>query len=64
MRDFTQTTNSTDDSNNVRSTATPFTLESAYGSVSPSQSPEDFKEICRIAKDDKAERTVRKLSET
>ena len=63
MRDFTQTTSSTDDSNNVRSTATPFTLESAFGSVSPSQSPEDFKEICRIAKDHKAEQTVQKLRE-
>ena len=38
-----------------------FTLESAYGSVKPSRRPENFKEIARIAKDEKAERTIREL---
>lgn len=37
------------------------TLESAYGSVKPSQRPEVFKQVSRVARDDKAERTVRKL---
>ncbi len=36
----------------VRVTALPFTLESAYGSVKPSATPEDFDEISRIAKDE------------
>ena len=40
---------------------TSFTLESAYGSVKPSQRPEPFDEITRIAKDEKAERTAREL---
>jgi len=38
-----------------------FTLESAYGSVRPSQRPEDFAEVARLAKADKVERAVRKL---
>ena len=38
-----------------------FTLESAYGSVKPSARPENFKEISRIAKDEKAERTMREM---
>ena len=61
MRDFTPTTKPIIDSNNVCSTADSFTLESTYDSVKSSQSPEDFKEISRIAKDDKAERTVREM---
>ncbi len=38
-----------------------FTLESAFGSVKPSKRPEDFKEVSRLAKEEKAERAVRKL---
>ncbi len=38
-----------------------FTLESAYGSVKPSTRPEDFEEITRLAREDKAARTVRKM---
>ncbi len=38
-----------------------YTLESAFGSVKPSKRPEDFKEISRLAKQDKAERVVRRL---
>lgn len=48
----------------VRLASASFTLESAYGSVKPSKKPEDFEEISRAAKDDKAERTVRELSES
>ena len=47
----------------MRSAAVPFDLESAYGSVKSSQNPEDFDEISRKAKDDKAMRTVQKLSQ-
>ena len=64
MREFVSTTNSTDDSDNVRSIAGSFSLETAYGSVKPSRRPEDFKEISRIAKEDKAERTARELNES
>ena len=39
-------------------------LESVYGSVKPSKKPEDFEEISRAAKDEKAERTVRELNES
>jgi antitoxin PrlF len=38
-----------------------FSLESAFGSVKPTKRPEDFNEVSRLAKEDKAERTVRKL---
>ncbi len=38
-----------------------FTLESAYGSVKASKSPEDFKAIIHAAKDAKAEEMVKKL---
>ena len=38
-------------------------LESAYGSVRASANPEDFDKISLIAKDEKAEKTVRELSE-
>ena len=48
----------------VRLAPASFTLESAYGSVKPSKKPEDFEEISRAAKDEKAERTVRELSES
>ena len=38
-------------------------LESAYGSVEPSENPEDWDEVSRNAKDAKAEKTVRELHE-
>ncbi|MBI4296837.1 MAG: AbrB/MazE/SpoVT family DNA-binding domain-containing protein [Chloroflexi bacterium] len=38
-----------------------FSLESAFGSVRPSKRPEDFEEISRLAKGEKAERAARKL---
>lgn len=63
MKDSIPTTNATDESSGVYLTAATFSLESAYGSVKPSQIPEDFKEISRIAKDDKAEKTAQELSE-
>jgi hypothetical protein len=41
--------------------AVDFTLETAFGSVRRSRRPEDFEEASRIAKDSKAQRTVRKM---
>lgn len=41
-----------------------FTLESAYGSVKPSQKPEDFEAISRAAKEAKAEETLRELAQS
>ena len=38
-------------------------LEDAYGSVKPSGKPEDFKQITAIAKQAKAEQTVREMNE-
>ena len=38
-----------------------FSLESAYGSVKPSATPEDFDRISQNAKDAKAEETLREL---
>lgn len=55
---------SIDDTGKVYLAAASFTLESAFGSVKPSQHPEDFDEIIRIAKDEKAERTIRELNES
>lgn len=49
------------DGNEVRLAPAAFTLESAYGSVTPSRKPEDFKKIAQAAKEAKAEETVRKL---
>ena len=46
----------------VRLAPAAFSLESAYGSVEPSQKPEDFKEVSRVGRDAKAQSTVRKLS--
>lgn len=39
------------------------TLESAFGSVTPSHRPEDFKKISRVARDDATERTIKKSLE-
>ncbi len=43
---------------------TPFSLETAYGSVKPSRKPEDFGALIRMAKDAKAEETLRELAES
>ena len=51
-----------EDGGKVRLAAASFTLESAYGSVKPSTSPEDFDEASRSAKDAKTEETARELS--
>jgi len=47
--------------NQVRLAPATFTLESAYGSVKPSQKPEDFDEVSRSVKGGVAERTLGKL---
>ena len=52
-----------EDGGKVRLTAATFSLESAYGSVKASANPEDWDEITRNAKDEKATRTVRELRE-
>ena len=49
------------DDGEVRLALVPSSLESAYGSMKPSEKPENFEEISRTAKDAKAERTVREL---
>jgi antitoxin PrlF len=38
-----------------------FTLDQVFGSVTPIQRPEDFEELSRIAKEEKAERTYREM---
>ena len=38
-----------------------FTLETAFGSVKPHTNTEDLKELARIAWEDKADATVRKM---
>ena len=53
-----------EDEGKVRLAAASFSLESAYGSVKPSTSPEDFDEVSRSAKDAKTEDTARVLSES
>ncbi|MCY4652453.1 MAG: type II toxin-antitoxin system PrlF family antitoxin [Dehalococcoidia bacterium] len=50
-----------EDGGEVRLSAASFSLESAYGSVKPSTTPEDFEEISRNAKDAKVEDTLREL---
>ena len=52
-----------DDSGTVSLAPAAFSLESAYGSVKPSRSPEDFDKISQIAKAAKAEQTARELNE-
>ncbi len=39
------------------------TAEEAFGSVEPLNRPEDFEELIRIAKEERAERLLRKLRE-
>lgn len=41
-----------------------FTLEETFGSVTPLQRPEDFEELSRLAKDEKAARTVREMRQS
>ena len=53
-----------DDTGKVHFAVASFTLESAFGSVKPSQRPEDFDEISRVAKAAKAEKTSRELNES
>ena len=53
-----------EDGGRVHLAAASFSLESAYGSVKPSTSPEDFDEVSRIAKDAKSEETALELSES
>lgn len=40
-----------------------YTLESAFGSVPPLSEPMDFEEMIRTAKEDRAERLMRKLQD-
>jgi AbrB family looped-hinge helix DNA binding protein len=49
------------DGDEVSLVASEYTLESAFGSVTPITRPENFEQLSRIAKDEKAARTVRKL---
>lgn len=51
------------DGNQVRLLRPPFTLESAYGSVTPLNRPEDFEAISRRAKEEHAENVVRRMRE-
>lgn len=44
----------------VRRKPVAYSLESAYGSVKPSRSPEDFRRLSRVARDTNAEQTLRK----
>lgn len=46
----------------VRLAPAPFSLESAYGSVKPVETPENFEEIPRTVKNAKAEKTTRALN--
>lgn len=45
----------------VKVTPVAFTLESAYGSVPALRKPQDFSEMIRLAKEEKAERTIKEL---
>ena len=49
------------DEDGVRLLPAPFTLESAYGSVTPRAHPEDFKAIERQAKEEHVEKVLRTL---
>ncbi len=49
------------DDDAVRLSSAAFTLESAFGSVHPLHRPEDLEKLSRIAKEEKAEETVRIL---
>jgi AbrB family looped-hinge helix DNA binding protein len=47
--------------NQVRIVAAKFTLESAFGSVTPRSHPEDFEAISKAAKDEHAEKVIQKM---
>ena len=47
----------------VRLRPAAFTLESVFGSIHPSEQPEDFERIVREAKDTKALRTIRGMTQ-
>ncbi|MGH2535611.1 MAG: AbrB/MazE/SpoVT family DNA-binding domain-containing protein [Thermomicrobiales bacterium] len=49
------------DDNQVRLQPVAFTLESAYGSVEPTSHPENFDDLTRRAKEERAKRTLAKL---
>ncbi len=61
MKESGAATDASDDTKDPSSTTPTFNLESAYGSVKPFHRPENFEHISRVAKDDKAERTVREM---
>ena len=52
------------DDGEVRLAAVEFTLETAYGSVTPINRPEDFEEISRVAKEEHVREIIRKMQET
>ena len=49
------------DGGTVRLEAARFSLESAFGSVTPARSPEDFGEVSRDVKESKAGKTLQEL---
>lgn len=53
-----------DDAGAVRLAPAGFTLETAFGSVTPINQPEDFEALSDTAKAAKAERTARELTES
>jgi AbrB family looped-hinge helix DNA binding protein len=48
----------------VRLMPVEFTLEETFGSVTPLHRPEDFEELSRLAKDEKAARSVREMRQS
>ena len=56
-----QVTFTIEDDGTVRLTRSPFTLQSAFGSVEPARGPRDLDALIRDAKDEKMEQTVREL---
>lgn len=48
------------DDDQVRLVPVAFTLESAYGSVTPRNRPEDFKALSRMAREERARRKTRR----
>ncbi|MGH2460738.1 MAG: AbrB/MazE/SpoVT family DNA-binding domain-containing protein [Chloroflexota bacterium] len=51
------------DDGQVRLVPAGFTLETAYGSVRPLQRPDDFGQIIREAKQERAERAIHKAAD-
>ncbi len=49
--------------NDVRLSSSAFTVESAFGSVTPRQQPEDFDTLTREVKEERVERFMRKMYE-